>query len=173
MLLRGYKNAVNKNKLTGNIEIFEVDCNCDVTPSIDGLFVNDTEQIWQATNDVQIFRNPMYEMSEIIAPGSSNSYNFAINNKSDCEMIYGLTFTEDNKYNINMKYRIKRNNVYYSEEWKSVTELNLEEFVVAASEKDNFILEWKWFDSKNDTEIGSINNSNYGLEVKIVGRKNI
>ncbi len=168
LLLRNYRN-LQISKPTGNVEYFEVDCNCNNS----GLQVSDELLTWRAINKLNVFKNPVYKMEEIIAPGSSNSYSFVIKNNSDCDLTYSLTFLEKNEFEINMKYRLKKNDAYIIEDWVSGDELVSDEEVLKRGKDDKYVLEWKWFDHSNDTSIGAIEDSTYSLSIEIVGKKNI
>lgn len=170
LLLHNYKKFINNNnKLTGNIDVFEVDCNCNNS----GLAVSDNDLTWRSLNKLNVFKNPVYQMDEVIAPGSSNSYHFVIKNNSDCSLVYSLSFLENNQFKVNMKYRLKKNDKYIIEDWVSEDELSSDETVLNSNEQDEYLLEWKWFDSDNDTEVGALTDASYSLSIEIVGKKNI
>lgn len=170
LLLHNYKKFMNNNnKLTGNIDVFEVDCNCNNS----GLAVSDNDLTWRSLNKLNVFKNPVYQMDEVIAPGSSNSYHFVIKNNSDCSLVYSLSFLENNQFKVNMKYRLKKNDKCIIEDWVSGDELSSDETVLNSNEQDEYLLEWKWFDSDNDTEVGALTDASYSLSIEIVGKKNI
>lgn len=169
LLLCNYKKLMDNTKFTGNIEFFEVDCNCNNS----GLLVSDDALIWRSLNKLNVFQNPLYRMDEVIAPGSSNSYNFVIKNNSDCDLIYSLSFLENNQFDINMKYRLKKNDEYIIDDWVDGDELSSSEAVLDSNKQDQYLLEWKWFDSDNDTAIGALTDAVYSLSIEIVGKKNI
>ncbi len=168
LLLHNYRD-LKISKPTGNVEYFEVDCNCNKS----GLQVSDELLTWRAINKLNVFKNPVYKMEEVIAPGSSNSYSFVIKNNSDCDLTYSLTFLEKNEFDINMKYRLKKNDEYIIEDWVSGDELVSDEEVLNSGKEDKYLLEWKWFDNYNDTSVGAVEEANYSLSIEIVGKKNI
>lgn len=201
LLLLNYRNIGKQKNLTGNTDIFEINCDCNnnnpdntithspsssTTPNTNGgtpsqsteieapnagISIEDSDIIWQSSNSLKIFKNPVYEMEEVIAPGSSNSYQFVIKNNSECKMTYHLEFQEENDYNINMKYKLKKNGKYISKEWTTYDKIKESEVVLNYKEKDDYVLEWKWIESDNDTQIGADINSSYKLIVQIVGEK--
>lgn len=201
LFLLNYRNIGKPKNLTGNTDIFEINCDCNnnnpdntTTPSPsssttpntnggtpsqspeieapnEGISIEDSDIIWQSSNTLKIFKNPVYEMEEVIAPGSSNSYQFVIKNNSECKMTYHLEFVEENDYNINMKYKLKKNGKYISKEWTTYDKIKESEVVLNYKEKDDYVLEWKWIESDNDTQIGADINSSYKLIVQIVGEK--
>ena len=138
------------------------------------LEVSDKNLIWQSTNRLRIFENPLYDNDEVIAPLSSNSYVFYINNKTKYSINYKLTFNEINEHMINMKYRLKKNDKYLvgsSSNWVSYDMLNIQITNLNSKEKDKYILDWKWFDGNNDSEIGAVD-SRYTLNVLINAESN-
>lgn len=136
----------------------------------DGLVVTDKNIKWNSTNKLRIFSNPSFENEGIIAPGSSNSYKFIINNNQQFDVVYNLTIIETNKYNVNMKYRLKKNGNYIlgdKDNWVYIREQKLDSYTLSARKKDNYELEWKWFDSENDTDIAILDEANYQLNINI------
>ncbi len=180
---------------TGNVDIFEIECdkNCDCsndnkndnvtddektkdendTPVFgedDKFSVSDNDVTWNTTNELRIFENPMYENRLIIAPSSTNIYQFVIKNNTIYNIEYNMIFTEENKENINMKYRLLKNKDYVvgnEDKWVSYTELSQSNIRVSSKESDTYYLEWKWFDTENDTEIGEKGNVTYSLKINL------
>lgn len=164
----------NDNGSDDNTNPGEGDTGDDFKPADpDDLIISDTDTVWSSTNKLKIFKNPLYNMEEIIAPGSSNSYKFKIKNNGHCSLVYQLNFVEDNKHKINMKYRLNKNGKYLNENWVSYERLVTTEFSLDYRETDNYILEWKWFESDNDTSIGAAMDSSYRLDVEIIGKQRI
>lgn len=136
------KDNNNKKSPTGNVDIFEIDCDKDsctkkVTPSDDTkttvpanndntnpkkgevpinekeeLVIEDNHITWNSENELRIFENPVYDMDQKIAPESSNVYQFVIKNNTKNKVKYKISFNEKNEHNINMKYRLKKGNSY-------------------------------------------------------------
>lgn len=196
LLKKGLNKEENKLIPTGNVDIFEINCDCsnennnnqggkDDNPdnpsdnnnnnngssnNTSGEFdAYDSNAVWQSTNKLRIFENPIYQMDTIIAPLSTNSYQFVIRNNTTYNVDYSLKFTETNDYKINMKYRLKKNGQYIvgtDDEWVTYEKLNLNYNNITANSNDTFILEWKWHESDNDTKIGSIE-ANYSLSITL------
>lgn len=166
---------------TGNIDIFNIECNsdedeCDCNnnkPSTDvfsesgDLTVYDNDITWNNISPLRIFTNPAFEYKEIIAPGSSNTYQFVISNNNNYTINYSLTFIENNIKNINMVYKLKRNGKYIISNWVDYNELNIDNLTLDSSLHDTYSLEWLWKDSSNDTYIGSSIDSYYKLNINI------
>ena len=172
-------------KPTGNIDIFDINCNynCDYdnqgdTDSVFGEndFKDNFNVIepnglsWSSTNDLNIFANPMYEMQEKIAPESTNFYQFIVRNNTIYNVNYNIDFSENNNMNINMKYRLIKNSEYVvgsDEEWVTYNELDLAKIYLESKTSDTYYLEWKWFSSDNDNLIGKTGNVKYSLKIDI------
>lgn len=77
---------------------------------------------------------------------------------------------EQTEYNINLKYRLRRNGSYVvgsDDNWVSANELKTEFKNLKTSNYDSFELDWKWFDDDaNDTTIGQNMTSEYKLNIR-------
>ena len=136
-----------------------------------GIEVFDEQTEYSQNTQLRIFTNPTYDVvDDKIAPASENSYQFVIRNNNNFNIRYDLDLNEDNKYNINMKYRLKLNGVYVAgnnDKWLTYDELKQQNIELAANTYDVYTLDWKWVEGNNDTEVGTNINSNYKLELKI------
>ena len=132
-----------------------------------GLIVKDDDISWDGTTKARIFTNSMYEIDNIIAPESSNTYQFIVKNATNYKLNYGIKFKEKNNYNINMKYKLKRNNTYIVDHYVSYNELNISDIILNSKASDTYYLEWKWISSDNDTEIGKNPDSKYDLKIEV------
>ena len=137
----------------------------------DGVEVFDEETEYSQDTQLHIFTNTTYYVVDNkIAPASENSYQFVIRNNNEFNIKYDLDLFEENKYNINMKYRLKLNGVYVAgndDKWLTYDELKQENIALAANTYDVYTLDWKWFEGSNDTEVGTNINSNYKLDLRI------
>mgnify|MGYP004664816123 CR=1 FL=1 len=125
--------------------------------------------IYQTTTKLNIFENPVYNNEKIIAPTSSNTYEFMVKNGTGYVIDYRLGFVEENPFNINMKYRLRRNGYYVvgsEDEWVSAKDLTSEFENISKGNADNYELDWKWFESDNDTKVGT-SNATYELSISI------
>ena len=125
------------------------------------------KQFLANVSHINIFANPLFGGEAKIAPESSNTYRFVINNNTNSRIKYNLTFTETNEHNINMKYILRTNNTYLVDEYVSINELNASNIIIDASKADTYYLEWKWVSSNNDTEIGTAGNVTYSLKINV------
>ena len=79
------------------------------------------------------------------------------------------------KNKINIKYRLKLDGTYVAgndDTWLNCSELSQYDIELSSKNYDVYTLDWKWFESKNDTEVGTDINSNYKLELKITASEN-
>ena len=126
-----------------------------------------TPVTWDGANDLKIFEKTLYTMDGKIAPESSNTYQFVVRNNTKYNIKYNIDFIETNPYNINMKYKLKKNDTYLIDHYVPASELNINDMTLDSSNNDTYYLEWKWVSSDNDTQIGKTENANYGLKIEI------
>lgn len=186
---------------TGNVDIFDIifkndcnnnccNCNCNTNcpdcnedepgfkpedndnPLDTGIDVFDKETEYGNNTKLNIFsKTSYYVVDGKIAPGSENAYQFVIRNNNDFNIKYSLELTETNKFNINMKYRLKLNDKYIvgdENNWVSYEELDQYNLALASNTYDIYTLDWKWFEGSNDTEVGMNIDSEYRLDIKIL-----
>ena len=195
LLIQNFGYIDNKGPLvpTGNVDIFEIDCNCcnDDVPAFkendknsndiskneleennsdfNNIIIFDDYKIWD-NKELRIFSNPAYEYESIIAPGSSNSYAFVIRNNNDFNVIIDILFEEANDKNINMNYKLKNNGNYLignEDNFETIKNKKISQVELPAKSQKAYILDWKWVDNDNDTQIGFDVNSIYKLSIQI------
>ncbi len=130
------------------------------------LTVLDSDITWKDTTELKIFENSMYNLDNVVAPESSNTYEFVVKNSTKYNVKYNINFIETNPYHINMKYKLKKNDTYLVDHYVSYNELNINEQVLNAKKNDTFYLEWKWVSSDNDNAAGE-NKANYNLKIEV------
>ncbi len=165
----------NKNNCPCNKETDNLSCsgNCKNTSTSKktGMLVYDEEKQYAEETPLNIFKHKSYyTVDGVIAPGSENAYQFIIRNNNKFAIIYDLKMIETNNYNINMKYRLKLNGKYImgdEKKWISAQELMCNEVVLANNSYNVYTLEWKWFESENDTEIGTNVEANYQINIEL------
>ena len=113
----------------------------------------------KSSNEIDIFSN-----TKTIAPGSKGIYHFNIYNNTKDDVNYNLKFKEDNKFNIDIKYKLKRNDKYIINDYIRLNQFIIEETRLDINKYDTYELDWKWFDSKNDNKVK--NDSFY--EIKLI-----
>lgn len=133
------------------------------------IVVFDDDKTWD-NKDLRIFSNPAFEYQNIIAPGSENSYEFVIKNKNNFDVTIDISFEEVNDKNINMQYKLRNNGNYLlgsENNYETIKDKKITNIKLSAKSQKKYILDWKWIDSHNDTEIGLDVTSNYKLSIKI------
>lgn len=141
------------------------------------LTVYDNKTVYTDSTLLNIFKNKSYYVKDdVIAPESENSYQFVIRNNNDFAIIYSLEFEQINPYNINMKYRLKKGGEYIvgnDKDWVTANELLQGEVILANDSYNVYTLDWKWFESDNDTDtkIGTSIEANYSLNINIFANR--
>jgi len=160
------ENQENKNDTT-----CDNNCNSNDTETVGSVVVYDDEKIYSTSTPLRIFTHSSYfVVNDVIAPESSNSYQFVVRNNNDFNIKYNFEMIEENIYNINMKFRLKINGEYVAgneDEYATLEELNQHGLSLASKNYDVYTLDWKWFESENDTKIGTNINSNDKLNLKM------
>ena len=173
-------NGIIKGIKPGNVTITvktkdgKVISTCSVTVNeqnkYEGLDIYDADHTpltWNGADDLKIFTNSMYEPADVIAPESSNTYQFVIKNSTKYNIKYNIKFIETNEYYINMKYKLKRNDTYIVDEYVSYDKLDIINRLLDTNNTDTYYLEWKWISSDNDTNIGKEPEAKYGLRIQV------
>lgn len=122
---------------------------------------------WNGATDLNIFTRSIYNVDGIIAPESENTYEFIVKNSTAYNIKYEIKFNETNLYDINMKYKLKKNGVYVIDHYVSASELNIADQLLSVDSKDVYHLEWKWISSSNDNSVGTNPNASYGLQIEV------
>lgn len=116
-------------------------------------------------NQLNIFNNEKFNGEKIIDPGSKGEVQICIRNKSNYDVSYDFNFTDEMQYHVNMKYKLKLDNVYIKEnkdEYKKLEDIKLKEVIVPKDSANIYTLEWYWEDDdKNDTIVGSQQDKQY------------
>ena len=131
----------------------------------DKVVIKDSSVTWEDETEINIFENVVADTK--IAPESSNTYRFSINNNTEYNVKYDITFIETNDYNINMKYKLRKNNSYVVSEYVSIDEINITDQLLNASKNDVFYLEWKWISGDNDIDLGTNPSASYTLRIEV------
>ena len=126
-----------------------------------------TSLTWHGADDLKIFSKTAYTMDGKIAPESSNVYQFTVKNSTKYNLKYHINFIENNEYDINMQYKLKKNDTYIIDYYVRPNEINVSNMMLNSGENDTYYLEWKWISSSNDTSIGQNPEAKYGLKIEI------
>ena len=124
---------------------------------------------WSELKELKIFNNGYFNGESKIAPGVSGKYNFTVENFGNTTMKYDISFTPENPYNINLKFKLKQNGNYIAgneSTWVNGSDMSIVDRIINANAKDVYTIEWKWIDAPNDTEVGETDGAYYKLHVK-------
>lgn len=106
-----------------------------------------------------IFKNQKFDGEEKIAPNSTGTYQFCLKNESNNDIIYHIKFIEKASNFVNMKYKLKIDNIYIrgnEHEYVGIEELDIENVKVLKDSNNIYTIEWFWEDSDEaDTFVGS------------------
>lgn len=138
---------------------------------VSGTFsISDKYIQWKNSAELRIFENYAFQMKNIIAPGSTNAYNFIVRNNNTFPISYTFSATEDNNYKINLRYRLKQNGKYVigdDENWVSYDKLVVTDATLSSKEKCLYTLEWKWIDTDHDNVPGTSADAIYKLMINV------
>ena len=141
----------------------------------DDFYVSDNEIVrWNDEKNLKIFEDStkISKVNGKIAPESTGTYKFIINNETRYNLKYSISFTENNQHNMNMKFKLKKGNTYLIDHYVSYDELNIDNMTVSSRNSETYYLEWKWVGDNdgNDTSIGKnakSNNIKYNLKINV------
>ncbi len=196
LLIRCLEKIENNQRVpSGNIDIFDIvfgecvlddKCECDNSKDDNDeqfytedenqvetdVVIYDNEKKYSNSTQLNIFKQTSYYvLNGVIAPGSENVYQFIIRNNNTFGIKYDIELIEENKYNINIKYRLKLNGEYIvgsENSYVSANELNQYNQELQSKNYNVYTLEWKWIESENDTQIGTSIDAKYKLELKML-----
>ena len=101
----------------------------------------------------------------VIAPGSSGTYKFSIKNTTESNMVYDIKFEDMMTSYVNMKYRLKIDNIYIKgsdTEYVDLSDLNVSNIIVPKNSTNIYTLEWCWVsDNEKDMEIANKKDRQY------------
>lgn len=146
-------------------QVKEVGANPDDSSKIAAIRVMQEDIEITKDTQLEIFNNSKFNGKKIIAPNSSGTYKFCISNESENDIIYHIRFLDEMQNFVNMKYRLKIDNIYIrgnEEEYVTIEELDVENVTVLKDSNNIFTLEWYWADSDpEDTFVGSQKDTQY------------
>ena len=111
---------------------------------------------WKYIENLPIFENDYFDR-EAILPGMRGEYRFILENCNDYALTYAIACTEENDFDIDIRYRLMRDGHYLAgeEEYEETEALHFEELTIEANSSAFFVLEWYWADDDPiDTEAG-------------------
>ena len=136
-----------------------------------GIEVTENDIGIEKNAKLNIFNNEKCNGEKIIAPHSKGTYKFYIKNKSNQDMRYNISFEDEMKKIVNMKYTLKIDNIFIKgseDSYTSIEQLGITDITVPKDSVNIFTLEWYWEDDdKLDTEIGASDDRYYIINLKI------
>ena len=158
----------NNQDIEKKIPTYDKDKDKDV---LGRVYVDDKNGNYIYQQKLDIFNNAVYQYTNKIAPGVSNTYHFVVHNSSKMNLKYYVEMYENSEYQVNLRYRLKRNNNYVignDNNWVTADELKTAFKNIKDSSSDNYSLDWKWFDNDNvaDTKAGKNMTSLYKLNIR-------
>lgn len=111
---------------------------------------------WKHIENLPIFENDYFDR-EAILPGMRGEYRFILENCNDYALTYAISCTEENDFDIDIRYRLMRDGNYLAgeEEYEEIEAFRFEELTIEANSSAFFVLEWYWADDDPiDTEAG-------------------
>ena len=138
------------------------------------VFVDDKNGDFLYQQNLAIFENSAFNYETKIAPGVSNTYHFVVHNSSNIPLQYYIEMYEESEYDVNLKYRLKRENQYVvgdDSTWVTADQLKTAFKNIGISSSDSYSLDWKWeyedgVDDK-DTLAGEKMTSDYKLNIRV------
>ena len=111
---------------------------------------------WKYIENLPIFENDYFDR-EAILPGMRGEYRFILENCNDYALTYAIACTEENDFDIDIRYRLMRDGHHLAGEegYEETEALHFEELTIEANSSAFFVLEWYWADDDPiDTEAG-------------------
>ena len=132
---------------------------------------------WHQNDNINLFKTRNRKGEKVIWPGQSGSYDFVVQNNNNDPITYQLSLDEANRDNINMKYRLKLNNVYVvgdEKTYESIDKVKLDNVTILGKGKSLFTLEWTWEKADNDAKIVREGLATYRIYIdvysKVIGK---
>lgn len=121
--------------------------------------------------------NAIYDENKKFIQSANFTGNSIFNSKkSNQDMTYNITFTDEMKKFVNMKYKLKMDNIYIKgneEEYVTINNLNVSNISVLKDSANIFTLEWYWEDNDElDTQIGISDERYYTINLNIEASQN-
>lgn len=125
---------------------------------------------------IDIFNNEKYDGRKIIAPRSKGSAKFGVKNVSNGDIIYDVGFTDQSNYLVNMKYKLKIDNIYIvgdKDHYVTLDQMKVNDITVINGSNNVFTIEWYWEDDDpRDVIVGMAEPTQYyTLNLAITARE--
>lgn len=130
---------------------------------VDSITLSDKQTYVEKQARINVFgaqealKSEVIDGYRIIYPSIKGSYKFCIKNESNTNLMYNLRFANEMTSFINMKYRLKIDNIYIrgnDGEYVDLSKLNVENIMVPKKSNNIYTLEWYWeSDNLKDQEV--------------------
>ncbi len=123
---------------------------------------------WDQEPSLDIFYNDTFN-SSTICPGLSGSYTFNITNTSEDDLVYSISLSEENEYDIAMVYKLDIDNIELIDTWVRAKDFKVIDYPLNAGETSTLVLYWYWDENvsdENDTK-AALNGMTYSLSITI------
>ena len=149
---------IDSNQFVGMINVYQKDINVTKDTPID------------------IFNNEKYEGKKIIAPRSKGNAKFGVKNVSNRDVIYDIKFSDLSAYLVNMKYKLKIDNIYIvgdENHYATIDQMQVKDITVIDGSNNIFTIEWYWEDDDpRDVIVGMAEPTQYyTLNLAITARE--
>ena len=138
---------IDSNQFVGMINVYQKDINVTKDTPID------------------IFNNEKYEGKKIIAPRSKGNAKFGVKNVSNRDVIYDIKFSDLSAYLVNMKYKLKIDNIYIvgdENHYATIDQMQVKDITVIDGSNNIFTIEWYWEDDDaRDVIVGMAEGTQY------------
>ena len=135
--------------------------------------VDDGDVKYVVTANKDIFENEYFDNKKI-APGVSGTYEFDVINNRKSKVKYKINTSNTNNSDINLEYRLKRDNEYVignESTWVKINNLNLTNVLLNSKFIHSYTLEWRWpyeggIDNI-DTQVGKTDGAKYEIKISV------
>ena len=112
------------------------------------------------------------ENNRKIYPGLKGEYQFLMVNTGVLNLYYKLSFSEENAYNIPMRYRVKKGKDYIAGNettWVDMNQMKFKPERIERGEEIVYTIEWQWldYDDIHDTQLGYEAIANYVFHMNL------
>ena len=127
-------------------------------PDILSVTEKESGRVWEEGQELDIFDSAYYG-GKVIAPGSTGTYSFFVQNQTDLAAACQVSFAEQNPAGVPVRYRLLEDGAYLSGDdstWVDISGLVAAARSLGPGEGIEYTLEWKWdtADDATDTLLG-------------------
>ncbi|MGN1227679.1 MAG: hypothetical protein ACI4TX_03455 [Christensenellales bacterium] len=129
--------------------------------------ISSEKKQWSSLNELSVFSSEFYGDKSIIFPGMTSTYDFTIENKNFYAVNFNITLSEENPYNLPLKYRVRLvEDEFLADSLKSISQLDFYQFEIKPYQVLKMCIDWTWVESDDDNRWAGIDVS-YSLNLKV------